>query len=332
MDIKKWIAGLPSSGRPMPVLSFPSAQLLGVSVYELTHSAELQARGMKAVADRVNSAASLCMMDLSVEAEAFGCRIKDSLNEIPTVVGTLITDEEEARALRVPEVGGARTGLYLKAARLACRLVDDRPVLAGMIGPFSLAGRLMEVSEALANCLADPDFIIAALEKTTEFLIKYATAYKSTGVVGILMAEPLAGLLSPELEREFSAPYVKRITDAVSDDNFCIFYHNCGANTPGMTESLSANGAVAYHFEDAINLEDVLIKMPSDKPVLGNISPTKQFLNGTPESIYRATTELLERCAKYPNFVLSSGCDIPPRAPWENIDAFFCAASDFYNK
>ena len=109
----------------------PSAQLLGVSVYELTHSAELQARGMKAVADRVNSAASLCMMDLSVEAEAFGCRIKDSLNEIPTVVGTLITDEEEARALRVPEVGGARTGPLPQGGKAGRRLADDRPVLAG---------------------------------------------------------------------------------------------------------------------------------------------------------------------------------------------------------
>ena len=122
-----------------------------------------------------------------------------------------------------------------------------------MIGPFSLAGRLMDVSEALANCLADPDFVIAALEKTTDFLIKYAKAYKSTGAIGILMAEPLAGLLSPELEREFSAPYVKRIIEAVSDSSFCVFYHNCGANTPGMTESLSGNGAVAYHFGDAIN-------------------------------------------------------------------------------
>ena len=66
MNLKNWLAGLPGSGKPMPVLSFPSVQLLGVSVYELTHNSELQAKGMKAVADRVNSAASR-MMDLSVE-------------------------------------------------------------------------------------------------------------------------------------------------------------------------------------------------------------------------------------------------------------------------
>ena len=42
------------------------------------------------------------------------------------------------------------------------------------------------------------------------------------------MAEPLAGLLSPDLAQEFSADYVKQIVDAVQDDNFLVVYHNCG--------------------------------------------------------------------------------------------------------
>ncbi|MBR5120381.1 MAG: methyltransferase, partial [Clostridia bacterium] len=47
-------------------------------------------------------------------------------------------------------------------------------------------------------------------------------------------------------------------------------------------------------------------------------------------SVREATTELLQKCSTYPNFVLSSGCDIPPKTPWENLDAFFAAAEDFY--
>ena len=38
----------------------------------------------------------------------------------------------------------------------------------------------------------------------------------------------------------------------------------------------------------------------------------------------------MERCCKYDNFVISSGCDIPPMSKWENIDAFFDAAAEFY--
>jgi uroporphyrinogen decarboxylase len=37
----------------------------------------------------------------------------------------------------------------------------------------------------------------------------------------------------------------------------------------------------------------------------------------------KAVADLKEKCGKYPNFVLSSGCDIPWNASWENIKAFF---------
>lgn len=37
-------------------------------------------------------------------------------------------------------------------------------------------------------------------------------------------------------------------------------------------------------------------------------------------------------CCGYKNFVISSGCDIPPATPWENIDAFFEAVNEFYKK
>jgi uroporphyrinogen decarboxylase len=38
------------------------------------------------------------------------------------------------------------------------------------------------------------------------------------------------------------------------------------------------------------------------------------------------------KCCSYPNFVISSGCDIPPATPWENLDAFFAAVEEYYEK
>ena len=281
-----------------------------------------------AAATRMPAAAAVCMMDLSLEAEALGCKIIASRHEVPTVTDILVSDEDEANALEIPAVGAGRTALYIKAAADAKAQIHDRPVLAGIIGPFSLAGRLMDVTEALMACIADPDFMTAVLDKVTPFLISYAQAYKDAGLDGIVMAEPLAGLLSPAQEQEFSAPYVKAIIDAVQDDHFIVIYHNCGPNIAHMTDSLYANGAAAYHFGDAVELISMLEKMPADKPVCGNISPVAQFLNGTPESMRTAVLDLRRACESYPNFVLSSGCDIPPAAKWENIDAFFAAAKE----
>lgn len=332
MKMSEFVKSLPKLHKAMPILSFPSVSLTGRSVYELTHDAAVQAEGIVRVAKEVNSAVAVTMMDLSLEAEAFGAHIVTSENEVPTVLGALLSAEEDgvegAEALSVPNVESGRTKVFLEAAILAKKEIADRPLLAGMIGPFSLAGRLMDVSEALMNCLCEEEFVHAVLKKTTAFLIQYAKAYKNAGLDGILMAEPLSGLLSPDLEAEFSGKYVKEIVDAVQDDDFVIIYHNCGPNTPMMVESMVANGAMAYHFGDAIDLVSLLEKMPSDIPVCGNISPTAEFLNGTPESIYHATIALCERCKQYPNFVVSSGCDIPPAASWDNIHAFFKACED----
>ena len=139
-------------------------------------------------------------------------------------------------------------------------------------------------------------------------------------------------LLSPALEEEFSSPYVKKIVDAVQTDDFVVIYHNCGDNTPAMINSILSTGAAAYHFGNSIDMLDMLGRVPEDTVVMGNVDPAAQFRLGTPESIREATLEVMNRCCGYPNFVISSGCDIPPQSPWENINAFFKAVDEYYGK
>ena len=240
---------------------------------------------------------------------------------------------DEAEALVVPPVGSGRTSLYIGAIKKASELITDRPVLAGMIGPYSLAARLFDVSEIMMDCYDDPDMVHTVLEKVTDFLIEYAKAYKAVGANGVVMAEPVAGLLSPALEEEFSSPYVKKIVDAVQDDDFAVIYHNCGDNVPKMLDSILSTGAAAYHFGNAVDMEkDIIAQVPADVLVMGNVDPAGVLRLGNPETVREATLALMEKCCKYRNFVLSSGCDIPPMTPWENIDAFFAAASEFYGK
>lgn len=159
--------------RPLPLLSFPCTQLMGITVQELIHCADLQAKGMALVAERVPSAASVSLMDLSVEAEAFGSTIHYCENEIPTVVGALVEDEDTAKALVIPEIGSGRTAIYIDAIRRAQKLITDRPVFAGIIGPYSLAGRLMDVSKTMIYCFDEPDMVHMVLEKSTAFLMQY---------------------------------------------------------------------------------------------------------------------------------------------------------------
>ena len=331
-DMHKWLGDMLRADvkKAMPVLSFPGASLLGINVKELIFSAENQANAMAAVAARTDAAASVSLMDLSIEAECFGAPIHISEDEVPTVTGCVVSTPEDAEALKVPEVGAGRTNIYIDAIRLAVQKITDRPVFAGVIGPFSLAGRLTDVTEAMIYCYEEPEMMHTVLEKATAFLIEYIKAYKAAGANGIVMAEPLAGLLSPDLAQEFSAQYVKKINEAVQSDDFIVIYHNCG-NTAILTiDSILSTGADAYHFGNAIDMAEMLEHIPEGTVAMGNVDPAGVLRNGTPETVKKATADIMSACCPHKNFVISSGCDIPPATPWENIDAFFQAVKDFY--
>lgn len=332
MNMKQWVAEQIAAPvkKSVPVLSFPTTQLLGITVQQLINDSDLQAKGMKAVADRCPTAASVSMMDLSVEAEAFGSEIRVSDDEVPTVVGAILEEPEDAEKLAVPPVGAGRTGLYIEAIGKAVKLITDRPVFAGVIGPYSLAGRLMGMTEIMINCYEEPEMVHTTMEKATQFIIAYIKGFKAAGAHGVVMAEPATGLLSPDLAAEVSMPYVKRIIDEVQDGGFAVIYHNCGNSTTRMLDEIAGLGAMGYHFGNAVEMKDVVEGMPEDVLVMGNVDPAGQFRNGTPESVKAETRKVMEACCGHGNFVISSGCDIPPASSWDNIDAFFQAVDEFY--
>ena len=72
-------------------------------------------------------------------------------HEVPSVTGRLVYDEETVNNLQVPSLSAGRMPEYLKANRLAVENIKDKPVLSGCIGPFSLAGRLYDMSEIMVG-------------------------------------------------------------------------------------------------------------------------------------------------------------------------------------
>ncbi len=315
--------------KTVPILSFPSTQLLDISVNELISSAEMQVKGMKAICDRGNMGASLNMMDLSVEAEAFGAKIRFSDGEIPNVEKGIIDDIMDAENIAVPSIGSGRTAVFIDGVKRAKEEITHIPVFCGVIGPYSLAGRLFDMTELMMECFDSPAEAKILLSKATEFIKNYVKAFKAVGADGVIMAEPAAGLLSPSLADEFSIPFVKKIFDAVNDENFVICYHNCGNAVVQMADGIASLGADIYHFGNAINMTDIITKMPIDSVVMGNIDPLL-FKNGTVEDIRNGVQKLYDECGKYDNFMISSGCDIPATAKWENLDAYFEKVKELY--
>lgn len=328
--MKKWIEEVLASDRriALPIMTHPGIEYVGKTVREAVTDGEVHFAAIKALAERYPSAACTVIMDLTVEAEAFGAKILIPEEEIPTVTERLVSDAASVEALQMPSLDAGRVPEYLKANRLAAEQITDRPVLAGCIGPFSLAGRLYDMSEIMVAIYIEPDVIMALLDKCTAFLIDYCKALKATGVAGVVMAEPAAGLLSNEDHQIYATPYIKQIVDAVQDDDFTVILHNCG-NTGQCTGAMVESGAAAMHFGNLVDIPQALKEVPEHILVMGNLDPVGIFKQATPEQVAAATTELLEKTRGAKNFVISSGCDLPPAVPEANLAAFFGAVEAF---
>jgi len=62
--------------------------------------------------------------------------------------------------------------------------------------------------------------------------------------------------------------------------------------------------------------------IPPEVVVIGNVNPATTMLSGTPQEIRGVVDGLLAEMAPYPNFILSTGCDLPQETPTANIAAF----------
>jgi len=333
MNMKQWVADVIRQKEVMavPVMTHPGIEQNGHTVREAVSDGKVHYQAVMTLTEQYPSAAACTIMDLTTEAEAFGAEIAFSDIAVPAVSSRLLPDAESIYQLQVPSLRAGRIPAYLKANLLAAREVNDRPLFAGCIGPFSLAGRLYDMSEIMVLIYEHPDAAHTLLYKCTDFIEKYCLALKETGANGVVMAEPAAGLMSNDDCLTFSSDYVKRIVDRVQDDSFIVVLHNCG-NTGHCTKAMVATGAAAYHFGNKCRMEEVICDVPPTALAMGNVDPVSVFKDGTTQEMRQTVCDLLDKMKDYPNFVLSSGCDTPPHTPKENIDAFFEALKEWNDR
>lgn len=312
-------------------MTHPGIELIGSTVLKAVTDGQTHADAICALNEAFPAAAVTAIMDLTVEAEAFGAEIRFAENEIPNVIGRLVEDADAVAALEVPSLDKGRVPEYLKANRIVASRVKDKPIYGGCIGPFSLAGRLFDLSELMMAMYVEPETVTMLLDKCTAFIGAYVRAMKETGISGVIMAEPAAGLVSNDDCCQYSSTYVRKIIDAVQDDTFKVILHNCG-NTGHCTDAMVRSGASAIHVGNRADMVAVLQAAPADLPVMGNIDPVGILQQATPDQVYAAVSELLEKTAAFDNYILSSGCDVPPHTPIDNIRAFYRALADYNEK
>jgi len=306
----------------IPLMGFPGTQLNGSTLKQNTFNWGTQFSTLFALHRRFRPDGMLFFMDLSVEASALGLPVRFPLDESPSVEQHLVREAKDLEKFaRVDILADGRVMVYIETMRLMARYMN---VLKGgyVIGPFSLAGLLMGATEAAMATVTRPDLLHEVLRFCSGVISRYARALERAGADAIAILEPSGSFLSPKQFGEFAGDYIKDTIDTLRTP---AILHVCGQTT-NLLDTMAETGAQALSVDSMVDLPAAAKRLPSDLVLMGNLDIVRVMLQLAPNQVYRATLDLIDAMAPYPNFVLSTACDLPADTPLENIHAMMDAA------
>ncbi len=311
-----------TSPRPMvaPLLGYPGARLTNTSLRSNLFDPERHAASILALAERYKPDILFPMMDLAVEAHAMGLDVRFPENESPSVESHPVHTVDDADAWEdVDILADVRLQSFLTTIRLL-RAATSTPIGAYVIGPFTLTGLLMGASSAAVATLRSPELVRRLNRRAFEITLPYAEASLAAGADFIVLLEPTAVLLSPTAFRTFSGAVVRAMAEALPAP---VVLHVCGNTTP-LIPAMCETGVQGLSLDSAVDLAEIGAQVPRDIVLIGNIDPVAVMTRSTPDDVAAAVRALRRAMAPYPNFVLSTGCDLPLETPLANITAFMC--------
>ena len=88
INMKQWAANLINGGRvaAVPIMTHPGIDMTGCKVIDAVSDGEAHYQCIKALAEAYPTDAATVIMDLTVEAEAFGAKIAFEPDAVPAVV------------------------------------------------------------------------------------------------------------------------------------------------------------------------------------------------------------------------------------------------------
>jgi [methyl-Co(III) methanol-specific corrinoid protein]:coenzyme M methyltransferase len=258
--------------------------------------------------------------DLCVEAEVLGCEINvypHSENILyPTIKKKVINSEDDMTKIKIPDnlKDKGRMPIVVDAIKkLKAELGDEIPVGSYVLGPFTLAGQMMELNNLLKLSFKKQQLVSHMLESLADIAIAVAKIFREAGADYITVREmgATSDVLSPRTFRSLIQPYLKRIFDTIGGPSVL---HICG-KTNDIVDAMVESGPDAISVDQKNDIAQTRERLGKDALIFGNIDPYNVLVTGSQEDVRASVTGCIENgvSAVWP------GCDIWPTAPPENM-------------
>ena len=304
-----------------PLLGAPGTKLTNTTLKQNLTDADIQFQSLNALYKRFKPDIMLPFMDLTVEAEALGLKIDFPENDNPSIREHPVKNEADFNAIKNGWHGlSGRMSVFIDIIKkMKSEFPQHIKTYGYVIGPMTLVGELMKVSEAAMATIENPDLVAKIADFAVDVISEYANALFNVGADAIVVLEPTAVILSPQSYEVNSVQPFKKILRNVNKQPLIL--HICG-NTKHLVKGMCETGAIGLSLDAPMNFPELAKEIPHDIYLIGNLDPVNIFLNGTPEDVEKETIQFIKQMTGVDNFILSTGCDLPIETPLENIDAF----------
>lgn len=249
------------------------------------------------------------------EAEALGCRIKSGKEKgIPGIDHPPPYKLDDVPEFPKDFLSRGRIPELLKAVRILKKeLGDEVPIVAGIIGPFTIAGAMLETTTLLRATFKKPDKMRPFLEVAEKAGTALAKALIDAGA-DIISCEDMTAspdLIAPTTYRDYEMEYQARQFEQIPVPKIL---HICG-NVDNIVEYMGKTGAEILSLEPKASARLAREKCGPDIILMGGVDTATTLFMKDPETVKKACEEQIAQGIQ----ILAPGCAVAPGTPLENL-------------
>jgi [methyl-Co(III) methanol-specific corrinoid protein]:coenzyme M methyltransferase len=195
-----------------------------------------------------------------------------------------------------------------------------------VLGPFTMAGQMIELDILLKGLRKDKDRVEAFLSKMTDLVIAVAQHYQQLGVDYMNIREMGSGtdLISPRMWKTLIKPNLEKVFSALESPKI---NHICGS-TDLIIEMMNDCGADAVSVDQKNHVAESRQKLGPDAVILGNFDPYGTLVQMDAADV----PGVIKKCVDDGVDAVWPGCDIWPDVKKENMEAYVKAVREYGRK
>lgn len=302
-----------------PQMGGMGIQLVPYTMYQIFEDGEKQLEVAKRI-EEVFPSDFIYPMDLGMAfLESLGVPLKKMEYDFPITKKGVVDTTDQVKNL--PDVSLHNDKIiveYMKGLGLIAKQIN-KPVMAAVVGPFTMAGELAGISHWLRMIIKDDSCAGMLLDYCSKYVFEMIKETIDNGADVVQISEPSCSFIRPAYFENKIVPVLREMFNYINQS--CVSaLHICGdikKQLPGILRT----GCNIIGIDQKMSMQSVMECVPETTILAGNIDPVATMLQGRREDVCQRTEELLGLMKGHRNFMLSFGCDCPVDTPIENLKA-----------